>query len=59
MKMSRTFESMIYDRKERRINWYNLATIEAQNRFNKPYEALTPTELKELIQVLAGTVPYW
>ena len=62
--MSGTFKDFMvgenqFKQKKQRINWYNLATQEADNRFNKRYEDLTPQELKELISVLAGTLPYW
>ena len=52
-------ENQFNERKKPRIQWGLIAETEAQNRFNKPYKDLTPSELKELLQVLAGTKPYW
>jgi len=45
--------------KRQKLNWYALATQEANNRFKKTYEELNPEELKELLGVLAGNLPYW
>jgi hypothetical protein len=52
-------ENQFNQRKPHRIQWGLIAEAEAQSRFNKPYKDLTPSELKELLGVLAGTRTYW
>jgi len=58
-----SFERFMYGEnqinKKPRINWYDLATQEARNRFNKTYEELNKEEVRELVRVLSGLIPYW